>query len=63
MNELKLVNNTYIKDKIYSTKNDSYNSYKTKEEQDALYKITKFSKIKILKFVKNNLTNLYIILI
>ena len=65
MNELKLVNNTYIKDKIYSKKkNDSYdsynsyNSYKTKEERDALYKITKFSKKKILKFVKNNLTNL-----
>ncbi len=50
VDELKSVYNNYIKNRIYDDLKERHTK-KTKEEKDALYKKTKFSKKKILKFI------------
>jgi hypothetical protein len=52
VDELKSVYNDYIKNRIYDDSKEKHTE-KTKEEKDALYKKTKFSKKKILKFVND----------
>jgi hypothetical protein len=49
VDELKSKFNNYIKNRIYDDLKKIH-AYKTKEEKDKLYKRTKFSKKKILKF-------------
>jgi hypothetical protein len=53
LNELKSVFNKYIKNRIYEDTKENH-ADKSKEDKDALYKKTKFSKKKILKFINNN---------
>jgi hypothetical protein len=52
VDELKSVYNDYIKNRIYYYSKEKHTE-KTKEEKDVLYKKTKFSKKKILKFVND----------
>jgi hypothetical protein len=52
LDELKSVFNKYIKNRIYEDTKENH-ANKSKEEKDKLYKKTKFSKKKILKFINN----------